>query len=52
MLEVSESGNYAWQKRPESKRSKEKKALSEKIKTMNENSRKTYGSARIHACLL
>jgi len=52
MLEVSKSGYYAWQKRPESKRSKERKALSEKIKTIHENSRRTYGSARIHACLL
>ena len=52
MLEVSKSGYYAWQKRPESKRSKERKALSQKIKTIHENSRRTYGSARIHACLL
>ena len=40
------------QKRPESKRSKERKALSERIKTIHENSRKTYGSVRIHAVLL
>jgi putative transposase len=52
MLEVSKSGYYAWRTRPESNRSKERKALSEKIKTIHENSRKTYGSARIHACLL
>ena len=51
MLEVSKSGFYAWQTRPESKRSKEMKALSEKIKTIFENSRKTYGSARVHAVL-
>jgi putative transposase len=52
MLEVSKSGFYAWQKRPESNRSKERKALSEKIKTIHENSRKTYGSVRVHAVLL
>ena len=52
MLEVSKSGFYAWRTRPESKRSQQRKALSEKIKTIHENSRKTYGSARIHACLL
>jgi putative transposase len=51
-LEVSKSGFYAWQKRPESNRSKERKALSEKIKTIHENSRKTYGSVRVHAVLL
>jgi putative transposase len=52
MLEVSKSGFYAWQKRPESNRSKERKILSEKIKTIHENSRKTYGSVRVHAVLL
>ena len=64
-LEVSKSGFYAWQKRPESKRSTERKALSwpytstfglwplsEKIKIIHENSRKTYGSVRVHAVLL
>jgi putative transposase len=51
-LEVSKSGFYAWQKRPESNRSKERKALSERIKTIHENSRKTYGSVRVHAVLL
>jgi putative transposase len=51
-LEVSKSGFYAWQKRPESNRSKERKALSERIKVIHENSRKTYGSVRVHAVLL
>jgi putative transposase len=51
MLEVSKSGFYAWQKRPESNRSKERKILSEKIKTIYENGRKTDGSVRIHAVL-
>jgi putative transposase len=50
-LEVSKSGFYAWQKRLESKRSKERKILSKKIKTIFENSRRTYGIARVHACL-
>jgi putative transposase len=39
------------EKRPESNRSKERKALSEKIKTIYENSRKTYVSLRVHAVL-
>ena len=52
VLEVSKGGYYEWRKRPESTRSKERKALSEKIKTIHENSRNTYGAARVHACLL
>ena len=51
MLEVSKSGYYEWQNRLESKRSKERNILSDKIKTIFENSRKTYGITRIHACL-
>jgi putative transposase len=50
-LEVSKSGFYAWQKRLESKRPKERKNLSFKIKIIFENSRRTYGITRIHACL-
>ncbi len=48
---MSKSGFYAWQKRLESKRSKERKNLSFKIKIIFENSRKTYGITRVHACL-
>ena len=48
---MSKSGFYAWQKRPESKRSKKRKILSNKIRVHYANSRKTYGSARILACL-
>ena len=51
MLKVSKSGYYEWQRRPESKRSTERKNLSFKIKNIFENSRKTYGITRIHACL-
>jgi putative transposase len=51
MLEVSKSGYYEWQRRPESKRMNKRKNLSFKIKTIFENSRKTYGITRIHACL-
>jgi putative transposase len=50
-LEVSKRGCYLWQKRLESKSSKERKILSDKIKTIFENIRRSYGIARVHACL-
>jgi putative transposase len=52
VLEVSKGGYYEWRKRKESSRSKKRKSLSQKVKTIFENSRNTYGSARVHACLL
>jgi putative transposase len=52
VLEVSKGGFYEWQKRPESKRTQTRKHLKDKIKTIHENSRNTYGAARVHACLL
>ena len=52
VLEVSKGGYYEWQSRPESKRAAKRKQLSQKVKTIFENSRNTYGSARVHACLL
>ena len=52
VLEVSKGGYYEWQRRPESNRSKQRKNLSQKVKTIFENSRNTYGSARVHAVLL
>jgi len=51
-LEVSSSGYYAAQKRPESNRSAARTILAEQIKLIHINSRNTYGSARIHAVLL
>ena len=52
VLEVNKSGYYAWLKRAESNRSKERKILTERIKSEYASSRNTYGSTRIHACLL
>ena len=52
VLEVSKSGYFAWQGRSESKRTARRKYLSQKIKTIHENSRSTYGSRRVHASLL
>ena len=52
VLEVSKGGYYEWRKRPESTRSTKRKILSQKIKTIHQNSRNTYGAVRVHASLL
>ena len=49
ILGVSNSGYYAWLKRPESPRRQENRRLLMAIKVVHEKSRKTYGSPRIHA---
>lgn len=49
VLEVSRSGYYAWLKRAPSKRALEDAWLLERIETIHERSRGTYGSPRIHA---
>ena len=48
-LGVSNSGYYAWLKRPESPRSLENQRLLMEIREVHQKSRKTYGSPRIHA---
>lgn len=45
---VSESGYYAWVKRPPSNRAKENEKLLEQIKMIFKYSRETYGSPRIY----
>ena len=50
-LGVSRSGYYAFVKRPRSKRCIENEALVERIRTIHEGSRRTYGSPRVHAKL-
>lgn len=47
-LEVSRSGFYAWRRRPESKRSRDDRRLTELIRGFFENSCRTYGVPRIH----
>ena len=49
VLEVSKSGFYAWCKRDESDRSKADRALVVEMKAVHAESRRTYGSPRIHA---
>jgi len=51
LLEVSRSGFYAWVSRPESTRSSENRQLTEEITKIFDDSRKTYGSPRVHADL-
>jgi putative transposase len=49
ILGVSRSGFYAWSARPESARAKENKRLVTEIKRVHQESRRTYGSPRVHA---
>lgn len=48
-LGVSESGYYAWKRRPPSRCSQEDQLLAEQIEQIHQASRKTYGSPRIQA---
>lgn len=46
---MSGSGYYAWKKDPGSKRKRENLKLTAHIKAIHEESRRTYGSPRVHA---
>jgi putative transposase len=48
-LEVSESGYYAWRKRPPSQRAKDEQQLAKRIEQVYHASRRTYGSPRVQA---
>jgi transposase InsO family protein len=52
VLGVSKSGYYSWLNRPDSKRSKDNKKLLSIIKNIYENSKRRYGSPKIHKALL
>lgn len=52
VLRVSRSGYYAWSKRPPSRRAQANARLLEAIQTVHVESRRTYGSPRIHAALV
>lgn len=51
-LEVSRSGFYAWADRPESHRNQKNLILLDQIKTIHEESRRTYGLPRIQKKLV
>jgi putative transposase len=48
LLNVSRSGFYAWRTRPESRRSRENRALEDRIRLLHANSHGIYGAPRIH----
>jgi len=49
VLEVSASGYYAWRRRVVSARKREDERLQQRIRTIHQQSRRTYGAPRIHA---
>jgi putative transposase len=49
VLEVSASGYYAWRRRMISVRTGENEKLQQRIRTIHDHSRQTYGAPRIHA---
>jgi putative transposase len=51
VLSVSRAGFYAWQGRPESQRAREDRRLAVLVQAAHEESRRTYGSPRVHADL-
>lgn len=51
LLAVSPSGYYAWVARPESRRTAENRRLVAEIRVIHAESRRTYGSPRVHATL-
>jgi transposase InsO family protein len=52
LLNVSRSGYYAWRNRPESRRSRENRALEDKIRVLHKASHDIYGSPRVHRDLI
>ncbi len=52
VLEVSRAGFYAWRRRPESDHSREDRRLGVMIKAFHEESRRSYGSPRVHMDLV
>lgn len=52
ILKVSRSGYYAWRKRPASSRHQKQEKLLEKIDAVHQQSRRLYGSPRVHRQLI
>ena len=51
VLSVSRAGFYAWRERPESQRTREDRRLSLLIQAAHHDSRRSYGSPRVHVDL-
>jgi putative transposase len=51
VLEVSASGYYAWRERPESRRDLANRELLAEVRRVHSDSRRRYGSPRVHAAL-
>jgi len=51
VLEVSASGYYAWRERPESRRAAAGRELLTEVRRVYADSRRRYGSPRVHAVL-
>ncbi len=49
LLDVSRAGFYAWRRRAESARTRSNRELTMNIAAIHEESRRTYGSPRVHA---
>lgn len=51
VLGLARSGYYHWKKQPSSRRAEQDAMLRERIQTIFRDSRRTYGSPRVHATL-
>ena len=51
VLQVSQSGYYAWKHRPESSQAAANRDLGKRIQVIHASSRETYGVRRVHAAL-